>query len=107
MSLPEELKALLDRVETRLNDIDAKLANVVTHRNKSMEWIGQLSEHVRSLDEFREEVRASFEPVMHKLSDMDDVMRIIRLATSDVARRVEQLEGKPTLGPRKSALGNR
>jgi chromosome segregation ATPase len=107
MSLPEELRTLLDRLESRLGDIDAKLATVTTHRNKSMEWIAQLSEHVRSLDEFREEVRASFEPVMHKLSDIDDVMRIMRHATSDVARRVEDLEGKPTLGPRKSAIGHR
>lgn len=104
MSLPEELKTVLDRLETRLGDIDTKLAGVIAHRNKSMEWIGQLSEHIRSLDEFREEVRASFEPMMHKLSDIDDVMRIMRHATSDVARRVEQLEGKPIMSPRKSAL---
>lgn len=92
MSLPEELKSVLDRLETRLGDIDSKLTNVMSNRNKSFEWIGQLSEQIHSLDEFREEVRASFEPLMHKLGDIDEVMRILRHATSDVARRVEQLE---------------
>ena len=105
MSLPEDLKSVLERLETRLNDIDAKLQAVMTTRNKSMQWIGQLSEHVRSLDEFREEVRASFEPVMHKLSDIDDVMRIMRHATSDVARRVEQLEGNRPL--KRTSVGGR
>lgn len=93
MSLPEELKTILDRLENRLGDIDTKLTSVMSSRHKSLEWIGQLSEHVRSLDEFREEVRASFEPLLHKLGDIDEVMRILRHATSDVSRRVEQLEG--------------
>jgi chromosome segregation ATPase len=92
MSLPEELKSILDRLETRLGEIDTKLTSVMSNRKKSIEWIGQLSEHVRSLDEFREEVRASFEPLLHKLGDIDEVMRILRHATSDVARRVEALE---------------
>lgn len=92
MSLPEELTSVLERLETRLGEIDTKLTSVMSNRNKSFEWIGQLSEHVRSLDEFREEVRASFEPLMHKLGDIDEVMRILRHATSDVSRRVEALE---------------
>ncbi|MBC7794801.1 MAG: hypothetical protein H7Z43_13940, partial [Clostridia bacterium] len=49
-------------------------------------------QQIESLDEFREEVRASFEPLLHKLGDIDEVMRILRHATSDVARRVEVLE---------------
>lgn len=92
MSLPEELKTVLDRLENRLTDIDAKLSTVMSNRLKSFEWIGQLSEQIQSLDEFREEVRASFEPLMHKLGDIDEVMRILRHATSDVSRRVETLE---------------
>ena len=92
MSLPEELKTILDRLEGRLGEIDTKLTSVMSNRKKSIEWIGQLSEHVRSLDEFREEVRASFEPLMHKLGDIDEVMRILRHATSDVSRRIEALE---------------
>lgn len=92
MDVPEKLTQMLSRMEERLGAIDAKLDGLVHARKKSMEWIGQLSEHVRSLDEFREEVRASFEPLLHKLDDIEEVVRILRHATSDVSRRVEGIE---------------
>lgn len=72
--------------------MDEKLDVLSTSRRKSMEWIGQLSEHINSLDAFREEVRQSFEPMMQKLEHLDEVMRILRHATSDVSRRIEQVE---------------
>jgi chromosome segregation ATPase len=83
---------LLRRVEARLEEIDKKLDRVSQSRNKSMEWMATLSEHVQSLDAFREEVRGTFEPLLTKLQDIDDVMRIMRHATADVARRVSDLE---------------
>lgn len=76
----------------RLEAIDEKLDTIVRSRTKSMEWIATLSEHIRSLDEFREEVRASFEPFVRKLEHLDDVMRIMRHATSDLSRRLEKVE---------------
>jgi len=86
-------EALL-RIEARLDAIDQKLAAVSASPRKAMEWIGQLAEQVRSLDSFREEVRASLEPLFHKLESLDDVLRIVHHATSDVARRVETLEDR-------------
>ena len=59
-----------------------------------MEWIAQLSEHVCSLDEFREEVRATFDPFVGKLNALDEVMRILRHATSDLSRRVDEIDAK-------------
>ena len=53
-----------------------------------------LSEHIESLDEFRDEVRASLEPLSVKLDNLDEVMRIMRHATVDVSRRVENLENE-------------
>ena len=61
-----------------------------------------LSEHIESLDEFRDEVRASIEPLSMKLDNLDEVMRIMRHATVDVSRRVENLENDEP-GQRRSA----
>lgn len=87
-----ELYEMLTRIEARLDGLDQKIDAIAATRNKPLEWIGQLAEHIRSLDEFREEVRATFEPLMGKLSGMDEVVRILRHATSDVSRQVEDLE---------------
>ena len=84
----------LERIEQRLDAVDAKLETVTRTRLKSMEWIATLSEHIRSLDEFREEVRASFEPLIGKLDNLDEVTRILRHATNDVSRRIDTIEGK-------------
>jgi chromosome segregation ATPase len=89
----EQLEPILDRISNRLDAIDQKLQAMQASRKKSMEWIGQLSEHVRSLDAFREEVRQTLEPLFGKLETIDELMRILRHATNDVARRVESLEG--------------
>ncbi len=83
---------ILDRLEKRLAAMDAKLDTLSASRGKSMEWIGVLSQHVESLDRFREEVRATFEPISRKLDAMDEVIRIMRHATSDVSRKVEDIE---------------
>lgn len=98
--MTQNIEEVLARLESRLEAIDQKLDAVNTAKHKSFEWIGQLSEQIRSLDAFREEVRASFEPLMAKLESMDEVVRIMRHATSDVARRVETLEQTPTGGNR-------
>ena len=90
-----ELLTALRRIETRLDAMDAKLEELTRARNKSLEWIGQLSEQIRSLDVFREEVRASFEPIVGKLDRLDEISRILRHATSDVSRRIETLESRP------------
>jgi hypothetical protein len=87
-----DFESILDRISSRLDAIDQKLSTMQSSRKKSMEWIGQLSEHVRSLDAFREEVRQTLEPLCGKLETIDELMRILRHATSDVARRVESLE---------------
>ena len=71
---------------------DEKLQHMATNRRKSMEWLAQMGEHVSSLDAFREEVRASLEPLFSKLEAVDDLVRILRHATADVGRRVEDLE---------------
>ncbi len=92
MEITSELATMISRLEQRLESIDTKLDGMSTSRRKSMEWIATMNEHVRSLDEFREEVRASFEPLLSKLRDLDEVMCIMRHATSDVARRVIELE---------------
>ena len=89
-----EIVSAVSRIEARLDAMDKKLDQVVTMRRKSMEWIAQMSEQVHSLDEFREEVRASLEPLFDKLRDIDEIMRILRHATSDVSRRVEEIEHK-------------
>jgi len=94
---PPRIAEALLRIEARLDAIDQKLAAVSASPRKAMEWIGQLAEQVRSLDSFREEVRASLEPLFHKLESLDDVLRIVHHATSDVARRV---------GPWKTAASN-
>lgn len=85
----------LDRLETRLEAIDSKLEELTRARGKAMDWIGQLSAHIDSLDAFREEVRASFEPIARQLERLDEVSRILRHATSDVSRRIERLETRP------------
>ena len=83
---------LESKIEARFDAIETKLAKVVGSRQKSLEWVGMLAEQIRSLDDFREEVRAGFEPLLGKLDNLDEVMRILRHATSDVSRRVENLE---------------
>ncbi len=88
----EHLTNAIARIEERLTAMDRKLDTVAASRTKSMEWLAQMSEHVRSLDQFREEVRASLEPLFEKIENLDEVIRIMRHATLDVARRVEQLE---------------
>ena len=90
--MEEHLAQLLERLEDRLDLIDKKIERVSHSRHKSLEWIGQVSEQIRSLDEFREEVRASFEPLIGKLDNIEERMRILRHATVDVSRRVEGLE---------------
>ncbi|MEL6548259.1 MAG: hypothetical protein AAFQ82_26770, partial [Myxococcota bacterium] len=64
-------------------------------RTKSFDWIGQLSEHIESLDAFREEVRACFEPIMGKLERLDEISRVLRHATADVSRRIDTIESRP------------
>jgi hypothetical protein len=98
MIQPDPMASVLDRISNRLDAIDTKLAALHMSRKKSMEWIGQLSEHVRSLDAFREEVRQTLEPLFGKLEGIDELMRILRHATSDVARRVENLEERRKAG---------
>jgi len=93
MESPTELVAVLARLEQRLDAIEEKLDSLAATKRKSLDWIAQISEHVSSLDAFREEVRASFEPIFQKLENVDEIVRILRHATSDVARRVEKLEG--------------
>ena len=88
---------VLSRIENRLDDIEIKLESIRTGNRKSLEWIGMLSEHIRDLDEFREEVRASFEPLSGKLDNIDEVVRILRHATVDISRRVETVERGDTL----------
>jgi len=91
-----DLHIFLERLEGRLDDIDTKLELLTKTRHKSLEWVAVLSEQVESLDAFREEVRATFEPLIGKLEGLDEVMRIIRHATSDMSRRVSALErGEP------------
>jgi chromosome segregation ATPase len=97
MSTPFDLQATLERLEGRLDAIDKKVDTMSATWRKAMEWIGQMGEHVQSLDDFREEVRASLEPLFQKLDNVDDVMRIIRHATSDVSRRIEEIEQKRRL----------
>ncbi len=91
----EHIPEMLERIEERLNRIEEKLDALYVARKKSMEWMGVLSEQVQSLDMFREEVRASYEALAGKLEGMEELMRVLRHATSDVARRVEQLEHRP------------
>jgi len=92
MSKPFDLQLTLEGVCARLDAIDKKVETMSASWRKAMEWIGQMGEHVRSLDDFREEVRASLEPLFNKLDNVDDVMRIMRHATSDVSRRIEEIE---------------
>jgi chromosome segregation ATPase len=97
MDAEHDVAAAVTRIESRLDSLDSKLDQMMTTRRKSMEWIAQMSRQVQSLDEFREEVRASLEPLFDKLRDLDDVIRILRHATSDVSRRVEAIEGHDRL----------
>jgi chromosome segregation ATPase len=89
----EERLAVVDRrIEERLEAVDRKIEQLVSMRRKSLEWIANMSEQVQSLDAFREEVRQSLEPLFGKLENLDEVLRILRHATSDVSRRVERIE---------------
>ena len=102
MQQPFDLQAVLGRIESRLDAIDQKLESLSMGRRKSMEWIAQLSQQIGSLDSFREEVRASLEPLFDKIEGLEDNLRILRHATSDVSRRVDQMdiqrEKKVTVG---------
>ena len=86
------VEAALSRIEARLDVIDQKLDSLTMARRKSMEWIAQLSEHIGSLDNFREEVRASLEPLFAKVETFEDNLRILRHATSDVSRRLDDVD---------------
>ncbi len=100
MGQPQELDNYLATIAERLDAIDAKLDTIAMSRKKSMEWIAQMSEHIRSLDSFREEVRVTLEPLFAKLENMDEGLRVMRHATSDVSRRMEALER-----PKQAAVG--
>ena len=93
MKADSNLLEVLERLESRLDRIEDKVDSIKAGHRKSLEWIGTLSEHIRSLDDFREEVRASFEPLCGKLDHVDEVVRILRHATVDISRRVEAVEG--------------
>lgn len=93
-----EVLAALHRIESRLEGFESKLQELGRGRGKALEWVGRLSEHIASLDAFREEVRASFEPISHQLDRLEEVSRILRHATSDVSRRVESLESVRRVG---------
>ena len=86
------LESMERRLDERLDMIDERLGHLSAQRQKALEWVGTLSDHINSLDAFREEVRATLEPLFGKLQNMDDVMRIMRHATSDVSRRIESIE---------------
>ncbi|MBI5511684.1 MAG: hypothetical protein HY903_23250 [Deltaproteobacteria bacterium] len=92
MSTPFDLQAAIARIEARLDGVDRKVDGLSVSWKKAIEWIAKMGEHVESLDAFREEVRASLEPLFAKLDNVDDVMHIMRHATADVARRIEELE---------------
>ena len=94
MSTEPELSHVVLQIEKRLAAIDQKLDHLTATRRKSMEWIATMSEHVQSLDAFREEVRASLEPLFDKLQHLDETIRIMHHATADVARRVDDMEGE-------------
>ena len=83
---------MLGRIEGRLDRIEVMVESMRSSSRKSLEWVATLSEHIRSLDDFREEVRTSFEPVVDKLDCTDEILRILRHATVDVSRRIERLE---------------
>ena len=83
---------MLMRIEDRLDRIEGMAESMRSSSRKSLEWVATLSEHIRSLDEFREEARASFEPLVEKLDCTDEILRILRHATVDVSRRIERLE---------------
>jgi prefoldin subunit 5 len=93
MNTPSELEPAIVRIEERLAGLDKKVEQLLSVRHKSMEWLATMAEQVESLDAFREEVRQSLEPLFDKLRDLDEIMRILRHATSDVARRVDEIEG--------------
>lgn len=82
----------LEGIQRRLDEIDGKLDRLHLGKRKSMEWIAVMSEHIGTLNAFREEVRASLEPLFSKLDAFDEKLRILRHATSDVSRRIESLE---------------
>ena len=88
----ESIQIALTEIRERLDAIDDRLEDLGRTRHKSLEWVGQLAEQLRGLDAFREEVRRSFEPLFAKLESMDEIVRILRHATADVARRVERIE---------------
>ncbi len=98
MNKPEELQQSIGRLEARLDGIDAKIDLLLSVRHKSLEWLATMAQQVDSLDAFREEVRASLEPLFDKLRHLDEILRILRHATSDVARRVEEIEGHRRAG---------
>ena len=95
MSKPFDLQLTLEGVCARLDAIDKKVETMSASWRKAMEWIGQMGEHVRSLDDFREEVRASLEPLFNKLDNVDDVMRIMRHACRGASKRSSRCDASP------------
>ena len=91
-----DVMQVLGRIEERLDAMDDKLQALTRGRSKALDWIGQLSEQIESLDEFREEVRACFEPIVGKLERLDEISRVLRHATADVSRRIDSLETRPS-----------
>ena len=87
-----KISEVFERLESRLDQIENKLDNLRSTHRKSLEWVGTVSEHIESLDAFRQEVRVSFEPVLGKLENVDEVSRILRHAMVDLSRRLEKLE---------------
>lgn len=85
----------LQRLEARLEEMNGKMDTLILARRKFMEWMANHSQQIDSLDSFREEVRATFEPLVGKLRNVDDIQRVLRHATSDLSRRMETLERDP------------
>ena len=69
MNNNDALNELTETLNRRLDAIEAKLDVMCGASRKGLEWIGMLSEHIESLDEFRDEVRASLEPLSVKLDN--------------------------------------
>jgi hypothetical protein len=86
-------------MEERFDALERKIDLAVTARHKSMEWIATLAEQMESVEDFRQEVRSTFEPIVNKLDNVDELIRILRHATSDVSRRIERIERRSPRRP--------
>ncbi|MCK5689171.1 hypothetical protein KAI87_07870 [Myxococcota bacterium] len=94
MTTENEMHLFLERLESRLDGIENKIDGLSGSWRKSMQWLGMLSEHVQSHETFRDEVRESLEPLFRQLENFDDSIRVMRHATSDVSRRMEEMEAE-------------